>query len=254
MVKGRKFDAWIGRTESMADVAALDPLERLSALLDHESWPWPQREVPPLVHWLYFLPRARQSTIDMDGHPRRGDFLLPINLPRRMWAGSRIEFLRPLPVGAAILRRSAITGITEKCGAGAPKVFVAVRHEISAEGSPAIVEEQDIVYRGSGSSPSTPLRDAAQPVRPEATREIVLDSTALFRFSALTFNAHRIHYDRDYAREVEGYPGLVVQGPFTAILLLDHFLRTRPGARINRVAVRASRPLFDAAPPTPAVV
>ena len=242
------FDGWIGRTQSVADVAAPGPLERLSALLDHEHPPWPQREVPPLAHWLYFLPCAPQSQIGPDGHPRRGDFLPPVDLPRRMWAGSRVEFLRPLPIGAAILRRSAIASVTEKSGAGGPLMFVTVRHEISAEGSPAIVEEQDIVYRNATSPASTPLREAGQPMRAAASREIILDSIALFRFSALTFNAHRIHYDREYARNVEGYPGLVVQGPFTAILLMDHFLGTNTGARIGTVAIRALRPLFEDAP------
>jgi 3-methylfumaryl-CoA hydratase len=247
-MSGGRFDGWIGRTESVADVAVPGPLERLSALLDHKNPPWPQREVPPLAHWLYFLPCAPQSQIGPDGHPRRGDFLPPIDPPRRMWAGSRVSFLRPLPIGAAVLRRSAIASVTEKSRGGGPMTLVTIRHEISAEGTLAIVEEQDIVYRNVGSPASRPSREAGQPMRAAASREIVLDSIALFRFSALTFNAHRIHYDREYARNVEGYPGLVVQGPFTATLLMDHFLGTNTVARIGTVAIRALRPLFADAP------
>ena len=229
-------------------MAAPGPLERLSALLDRENPPWPKREVPPLAHWLYFLPCARQSQIDSDGHPRRGSFLPPIDLPRRMWAGSRIEFLRAVPLGSMIVRRSTIASIAETSGAGGPKLFVTIRHEISVEGSPAIVEEQDIVFRNAGVPASTASRDDRQSTPPAGAREVVLDSTALFRFSALTFNAHRIHYDREYARNVEDYPGLVVQGPFTAILLMDHFLGTNAGARLRTVAIRALRPLFEEAP------
>jgi 3-methylfumaryl-CoA hydratase len=245
-MKARRFDGWFGRAESVADVAASGPLERLSALLDHENSPWPKHEVPPLAHWLYFLPCALQSQIDSDGHPRRGSFLPPIDLPRRMWAGSRIEFFRAVPLGSMIVRRSTLASVTQKSGAGGPMVFVTIRHEISVEGCPAIVEEQDIVFRNANPRASAPLHDDGQPI--SASREVVLDSTALFRFSALTFNAHRIHYDREYARNVEGYPGLVVQGPFTAILLMDHFLGTNAGARLRTVAIRALRPLFEDAP------
>jgi 3-methylfumaryl-CoA hydratase len=245
-VSGNPFDDWIGRTEFATDIAAREPLKRLAALLDHESPPWPEEEVPPLAHWLYFLPRAPQSAIGPDGHPLRGDFLPPIPLPRRMWAGSRVAFQKPLTVGAAILRRSTIADIREKQGAGGQMAFVTIRHEISGESGPAIVEEQDIVFRDA--APNVAGKSTMELSVPELTRDIALDSSALFRFSALTFNAHRIHYDRDYARDIEFYPGLVVQGPFTAVLLLDLFLQNHSGARLSHMAVRALRPLFDGAP------
>jgi 3-methylfumaryl-CoA hydratase len=235
---------WIGRTETVADIASPVPLAGLAALLDHETPPWRAGEVPPLGHWLYFLNRARQSEIDVDGHPRRGGFLPPIELPRRMWAGSRIEFLAPIAIGAAITRHSTIAAVESKSGTSGEMVFVTVRHEIASAGSVAIREEQDIVFReaprpGETSKPGEPAPDA------DRHRTITPDITQLFRFSALTFNAHRIHYDRDHARDAEGYPGLVVQGPYTATLLMD--LALRHGARPTRFAFRARRPHFEGA-------
>jgi 3-methylfumaryl-CoA hydratase len=240
------FAAWIGRTEIVEDVAREGPLDGLAALLDHVTPPWRAGELPPLAHWLHFLPHAPQSEIDGDGHPRRGAFLPPISLPRRMWAGSRIRFERPIPLGATMERRSTIVRVSEKTGTSGRMVFVTVRHEIASDGTIAIVEEQDIVFRdtpavgaGHADEAEIPGRDAGH------ARDHVADVTQLFRFSALTFNAHRIHYDRDYARDIEGYPGLVVQGPFTATLLMDHFLHFMPAARVASFAFRARRPLFE---------
>ncbi len=241
---------WVGRTEEQSDVAAPAPLAGLAALLDHVHPPWPEHELPPLAHWLYFLPRARQSDIDADGHPKRGGFLPPAPLPRRMWAGSRIEFRGPIAIGAAMVRRSSILSVEAKSGASGDMVFVTVRHEISGDAAPAIVEEQDIVYRQAPkpeASGGAPLAPAAERRESEWTRTVTPDPVQLFRYSALTFNGHRIHYDRDYCRGVEGYPGLVVHGPYTATLLVDHFLRRRPQASIATLQFRARRPLFDTA-------
>ncbi len=235
--------SWIGRTETTEDIASPVPLAGLAALLDHETPPWPDGEVPPLGHWLYFLNRARQSDIDVDGHPKRGGFLPPIELPRRMWAGSRIEFALPLAIGAKITRRSTIVGVETKSGASGEMVFLTVRHEIASVAGVAIREEQDIVFRA---APTGDARKAEAPKpmpTPEHSRTVTPDITQLFRFSALTFNAHRIHYDRDYARDTEGYPGLVVQGPYTAMLLMD--LALRHGARLARFSFRAQRPHFE---------
>jgi 3-methylfumaryl-CoA hydratase len=239
---------WIGRQAHVSDIAAPGQLSGLAALLDHETPIWPEGEVPPFGYWLYFLPRARQSEIGEDGHPQRGSFLPPVTLPRRMWAGGEIRFHRSIPIGAAIERVSTIEDVTAKSGASGEMVFVTVRHEIHADGAPAIDERQDIVYRG----PAAP-GDAA-PLAPgearsaDTSRDYLAGPVALFRFSALTFNSHRIHYDRDYSRGEEGYPGLVVHGPFTATLLMDLFLREHPGARVNSFAFRARMPLFDLAP------
>ena len=236
---------WIGREERASDIASAAPLAGLAALLDYEAAPW-NDDVPPLGHWLYFLPHARQSAIDADGHPKRGDFLPPVPLPRRMWAAGEVRFHAPLRIGSPVERVSTITDIAAKTGASGEMLFVTLRHEIRSHGVLAIEERQDLVYRGAGAAPvPTPTTDA---LVADATRIVTPDPVALFRYSALTFNGHRIHYDRDYAREVEGYPGLVVHGPYAAALLVDHFLRETPGARVKRFSFRARRPLFDTAP------
>jgi 3-methylfumaryl-CoA hydratase len=241
---------WIGRTETTEDVASAGQVAGLAALLDHAIPPWTSGELPPLAHWLYFLTRAPQSEIGEDGHPRRGGFLPPITLPRRMWAGSRVSFRAPIEIGAPMTRRSIIMDVREKSGATGEMVFVTVRHEIATAMGTVLTEEQDIVFRGApkASHMSPPKKSAQPPSKAEYGRRIVPDPTQLFRFSALTFNAHRIHYDRDYCLDVEGYPGLVVQGPFTAMLLMDHFLRHNPAARVAQFEYRAQRPLYDTAP------
>jgi 3-methylfumaryl-CoA hydratase len=241
---------WIGRTEEVADVPTASPIERLAALLDYETPPWPRDALPPLTHWLHFLPKARQSEIGPDGHPRRGGFLPPVPLPRRMWAGSRIEFLAPIPIGAAMTKRSTVHSVEAKVGSSGDMVFVTVRHEITAESMAAIIEEQDLVYREAPNPDATASNERASAEAPvsEWSRTVTPDAVQLFRYSALTFNGHRIHYDRDYARDVESYPGLVVHGPYTATLLVDHFLRRQPGARIGKIAFRARGPLFEDQP------
>ncbi len=238
---------WIGRRETLEDIASPVPLAGLAALLDHEMPPWAKNEVPPLGHWLYFLPRIRQSEIDVDGHPRRGGFLPPVDLPRRMFAGSALTFHAPMSINAQLKRISTIRDVTEKKGASGRLIFVKVRHEIEANGAPALTEDQDIVYREAASAPLLQKLEGAARVS-ERTRRIVPDAMQLFCFSALTFNAHRIHYDRDYARGAELYPGLVVHGPFIAMLLLDHLLRLRPALRLSTFRFRAKSPLYDTAP------
>jgi 3-methylfumaryl-CoA hydratase len=244
-----RLRGWIGGTEIIENIAAAAPIAGLAALLDHETPPWPEGHVPPLGHWLYFLPCARQSEIDVDGHPRRGGFLPPIDLPRRMFAGATINFHAPIAIGAKLRRVSTILDVTEKTGASGHLVFVKLRHEIAADGALAVTEEQDIVYREAATAPSPPpAKPSGTPRVASEMRRVVPDPTQLFRFSALTFNAHRIHYDRDYARDVELYPGLVVQGPYIAMLLLDHLLRHVPAVRLHTFRFRAKSPLFDTAP------
>ena len=240
---------WIGRTERRHDTATGAPLAALSATLDRDDPPpVAGSALPPLAHWLYFLPLAPQHDIGPDGHPRRGDFLPPVPLPRRMWAGGRLEFRHPLQVGDAITRESRIEDVTLKEGRSGPLVFVTVRHEISNAKGVAITEEHDIVYR------DHPRPGAAAPAPQKAptdaafSRPIVPDPVLLFRYSALTFNGHRIHYDRRYVTEVEGYPGLVVHGPLIATLLIDLLRRERPDAAVKQFAFRAVKPLFDTTP------
>jgi 3-methylfumaryl-CoA hydratase len=235
------YTDWIGKTETAEDVATSWPVAALSATLDREESLRPGDPLPPLCHWLYFLPTARQSALGDDGHPARGGFLPPIELPRRMWAGGRFEFRDPIRVGDAITRVSRIASLTEKQGRSGPLVFVVVRHEIHSPRGFALSEEHDIVYRGAaGESPEPPQAPA------DAAWERVIhpDDVLLFRYSALTFNGHRIHYDRRYCLEEEGYPGLVVHGPLIATLLLD-LVRCNSSATVRSFQFRAVSPLFD---------
>ncbi len=240
---------WIGRTDSLADTATLAPLRALSATLDRQD-PSPQTGdvVPPLWHWLYFLPTALQSQHGEDGHPLRGGFLPPVELPRRMWAGSRVEFHEPLRAGQGLARNSRILDVRMKQGRTGPLVFVNVRHEIFADGALAIAEEQDIVYRDMPSADEPAPAAVAAPIDAHWSRRLIPDALLLFRYSALTFNGHRIHYDRPYVTTVEGYAGLVVHGPLIATLLLDLLRRELPQAQVNAFTFRAMRPLLDNAP------
>jgi len=240
---------WIGRTERRDDVVTAAPIAAMSATLDRDDAP-PRAGtgVPPLWHWLYFLPVARQSEIGADGHARRGGFLPPVPLPRRLWAGGRLEFFHPLQVGDAATRVSRIDDVTGKQGRSGSLVFVRVRHEVSGPRGLALTEEHDIVYRDEP-RPGAPVV-ASRPAPDDAafSRRIVPDPVLLFRYSALTFNGHRIHYDRSYVTEVEGYPGLIVHGPLIATLLLDLERRQDASTRVRRFAFKAVRPLFDIHP------
>ncbi len=243
------LQSWIGRTESVQDLATVVPLRALRATLDRDDPAIDTgTEVPPCWHWLYFLPLHRQSGLGPDGHALRGGFLPPVPLPRRMWAGSCLEFLAPVRAGQAIERTSRIADVRMKEGRTGALVFVQVHHDIHTEGRHAIHEEHDIVYRDLP-APGEPA-PAGVPAPQDAlwTREIVPDDVLLFRYSALTFNGHRIHYDRRYVTEVEGYPGLIVHGPLIATLLLDLLRRELPAARVGRFAFKAMKPIFDIAP------
>jgi 3-methylfumaryl-CoA hydratase len=243
--------AWIGRSETASDTIVPTPVIALSATLDHPASAVDAgTPLPPLWHWLYFLPVHRQSEIGPDGHARRGGFLPPVPLPRRMWAGSEFDFVTPIRVGDRLLRTSTIADVTTKEGRSGKLVFVKVRHELrrNAESGPALVEFHDIVYREPqrpGDLPPPPQKACAEAAW---QREVVPDEVLLFRYSALTFNGHRIHYDRRYATEVEGYPGLVVHGPLIATLLLDLLRRQAPGAEVARFRFKAVRPTFDLHP------
>jgi len=240
---------WIGRTEVADDVATLAPLRALAATLDRDDAPAAGDAIPPCWHWLYFLPVHRQSEIGPDGHARRGGFLPPVPLPRRMWAGSRIEFPAPLRAGEALSRTSRIEYVRLKEGRTGPLVFVNVCHEIRGDGNRlAIVDRHDIVYRDLPQQGEPAAAGVPAPQDASWTRRIEPDDVLLFRYSALTFNGHRIHYDRRYVTTVEGYPGLIVHGPLIATLLLDLLRRELPDARVGRFAFRAVKPLFDTAP------
>jgi 3-methylfumaryl-CoA hydratase len=241
---------WIGRSETLHDTITDAPVRALNATLDHAPLPIERgMNLPPLWHWLYFLPHHRQSEIGADGHAQRGGFLPPVPLPRRMWAGSQFEFRAPVRMGDAVARTSTIDDVTTKGGRTGTLVFVKVRHELRCNGAsdPAIVEFHDIVYRDA-KKPSDIDPPPSAAAKGEWQRTIVPDDVLLFRYSALTFNGHRIHYDRKYVTEVEGYPGLIVHGPLIATLLMDLLRRHAPEAEVASFRFKAVRPTFDLYP------
>ncbi len=240
--------SWVGKSEGATDLATAAPMRALSATLDRKDSP-PQDgdPLPPCWHWLYFLPTHLQSDVGPDGHARRGGFLPPVPLPRRMWAGSQIHFITPLRIGQRLSRLSTIDDVQVKSGRAGPLVFVKVRHEVSGDGVLALREMQDIVYRGMPLPGEPTPAGIVAPSDAQWARQILPDETLLFRYSALTFNGHRIHYDRPYAKDVEGYPGLVVHGPLVATLLLDLLRRQFPDSTVSRFAFRAMSPIFDTA-------
>jgi 3-methylfumaryl-CoA hydratase len=234
---------WIGRSETRRDFVSAARLAAWNATLDRDDpFPGDGDPVPPGFHWTLFAPIARQSELGHDGHPRRGGFLPPVELPQRMWAGSRLRFAAPLRVGDQVEQTSTIERIEEKEGRAGRLVFVTIRHVVAGG---AVEEEQDLVYR-------EPRRAAAQAAPPAPGsawhRVIVPDDVLLFRYSALTFNGHRIHYDRRYATTEEGHPGLVVHGPLIATLLLDLIRRQLPSASVTAFSFKALRPTFDVSP------
>ena len=222
------WSAWIGREQRREDRIEFGAYARWLTTLDRDE---PiDGHVPQGYHWCLALPDTPTANLGEDGHPLRDSsphsFLPPVPQPRRMWASSKVEFLTPIRVGAPIERRSTVASVTAKTGASGPLVFVDIAHETHADNELAVRELQSLVYRdpppaGLPPAPPTPGRDAFDPVGWDAHRALVPGEPLLFRFSALTFNSHRIHYDAPYATGVEGYRGLVVHGPLTATLLLD---------------------------------
>lgn len=255
---------WVGR--SMTETERFDArlVRWLAAALERDSLsdPRPGDAVPACWHWALFAPAARQSGLGRDGHPKRGDFLPPVEQPRRMFAGSRLRWYQPLRVDALMTRESTIASCERKSGRTGEMVFVTVKQRYLSEGALLLEEEQDLVYRYDA-TPDEVRALAEQGERARALRgsapaferagahqrTLSVDPVLLFRYSAATFNGHRIHYDRDYATSVEGYPGLVVHGPLLACLLIDHLERTvAQGATVERFSFRARRPTFDIAP------
>jgi 3-methylfumaryl-CoA hydratase len=244
---------WIGRSEQASDVVTRRLVEGLLATISNEpADPADGTEAPLAVHWCLAPPTAPMAQLGPDGHPARGGFLPPVPLPRRMWAGGRLEFYDGLRVADRVTRRSSILDVSAKQGRAGALCFVMVRHEISTDRGLAIRERQDVVYRGA--EPARPVQPAATPVSRMTeqstiagrwSRAVAADSVLLFRYSALTFNGHRIHYDRSYCVDVEAYPGLVVHGPLQATLLLQQAASLRGGRAPGTFEFRSVRPLFD---------
>ena len=238
----------IGRTETRAERIAPDRVAAMAATLDMASAPAPGAALPAGWHWLFFNPFLRRSDLGADGHPKLGDFLPDTGLPRRMWAGGRIRYHAPLPVGAEAEKHSEIIDVTAKSGRSGRLVFVTLRHRISADGVLCIDEEQDIVYRDAP-APGTPA--PTPPAAPDGAafcEGVSTDPTLLFRYSALTSNGHRIHYDHLHATAAEGYAGLVVHGPLTATLLQGLATRAWPDRPLRSFSFRGMSPLIVGQP------
>ena len=245
------LQTWQGRSETLEDLITPAPLRALSATLDRDDvLPVTGTELPPLWHWLFFLPHHRQSDIGPDGHAKRGGFLPPVPLPRRMWAGGRLQWHAPLKVGDAVKRVSTIQSVTHKSGRTGDLLFVLVKHDVFNTHGLCLTEEHDIVYRPAAQATDpVPAPIAASSLAEPGemwTRDVVPDDVLLFRYSALTFNGHRIHYDRKYVTQVEGYPGLIVHGPLIATWLVD-LVRRHTDRPIRRFEFKALRPTFECA-------
>ncbi|MEQ6249989.1 MaoC family dehydratase N-terminal domain-containing protein [Sulfitobacter sp. HNIBRBA3233] len=239
---------WIGKRETAQDRIDAGPARRMELTLDREARLGDGDALPPLWHWLYFLQTARMSALGRDGHPAKGGFLPPVALPRRMWAGGRFGFSQPLVLGTEATKTSTIKDVAVKQGRSGALCFVTVRHEVASNAQSAFWEEHDIVYRedsGPDAPPAAPTPEIGDDW--ETVETVTPSEVLLFRYSALTFNGHRIHYDRDYATGVEGHAGLVVHGPLIATLLVDLAQRVMGRAPLA-FDFRAMSPLFDTAP------
>ncbi len=237
------YEAWVGREEEHGAQISVSTAAAMAATLDMERAPGAGDPLPPGWQWLYFNPAVRRSGLGADGHPSKGGFLPPVTRPRRMWAGGRIKYLADVSVGADAAKRSKILKVEQKTGKRGSLCFVTVEHTITSGGVACIVEEQDIVYRE-----PPPPGAAAAPERYDAqaqwTQNVTPDTTLLFRYSALTFNGHRIHYDQPYARNEEGYPDLVVHGPLISTLLQGFAIAHGGGRRMSAFEYRGVSPLF----------
>ena len=247
---------WIGRREEKADILSPQLVAAFSAtILDVAQAAETGDAAPAGIHWCLAQPTAPMSGLGEDGHPARGGFLPPVPLPRRMWAGSRVTFGERIRIGDAIERTSTVKEVQAKTGTAGQLCFVTVEHVLTTERREVVREEQDLVYRQPPAP--RPLGDAASAKRPtesvdthvpDLTRTVEPSPVLLFRYSALTFNGHRIHYDRPYATGIEGYGGLVVHGPLQATLLLHLSAEMNGGVPPRRFSFRALRPLLDTEP------
>jgi 3-methylfumaryl-CoA hydratase len=244
-----ELSSWVGRQEIVEDLLCPGPAAALAATLDQPKAPQAGDALPPLWHWVYFLNYHPHSQLAADGHMKRGGFVPPVPLPRRMFAGAKLTFLSPLTLGERARRVSTIRDLTPKKGRTGDLVFLRIHNEMAGPRGPAIIEEQDIVYReapGPGVDGERPAPARPQP-RADWSREVRADEALLFRYSALIFNAHRIHYDRPYATEHEGYDGLVVHGQLVATMLAE-LVRANVHAPLKAFSFRAMRPILDIAP------
>ncbi|ADV15206.1 FAS1-like dehydratase domain-containing protein [Mesorhizobium ciceri] len=249
---------WVGRIHEVEDVVTSRLLASFGATLGDYAAQTAEGAAAPGLHWCLTPDIADRRELGPDGHPAKGGFLPPVPLPRRMWAASDVRFLAPIRSGDRIRRRSTLTGIEEKQGRTGPLTFVTVRHDIANDAGPVIKEDQTIVYRAAGATAATPASPGTPPPAASHERWVDVDPVLLFRYSALTFNGHRIHYDAPYATMVEGYTGLVIHGPLQATLLLNFatvvfgssprrfsFRGVHPATRPQRLLLSATSPGND---------
>lgn len=243
------FPGWSPKVECCTEIITPALVNRLAATLDEQEPDYGEGDrLPPLWHWIFAIKPVSHTGLGRDGHPERGGFLPPVRLPRRLFAGMKTDFLQPLTIGHEVERMSEVIDISEKSGTSGDLVFVRIRNSFRQEGKLCAVEEQDIVYREKGAPVALPdVRPFPEPGANTWSQELVVDAGMLFRFSAVTFNSHKIHYDRAYAAQEEGYPALVVHAPLVAMLLLQ-LVRENTDKEINRFEYRALAPLFDGQP------
>lgn len=243
------FPQWIPRVDNCNEIISPVPVNRLAATLNETTLDYREGDsLPPLWHWIFFIRPVPQGGMGRDGHPKRGDFLPPVSLPRRMFAGLKASFRQPLIIGPDAERESEVIDIKEKSGAAGPLIFVKIQQRIRQKRRLCLIEEQELVYREMGASMALPVVESfRKPPANSWTETVTVDAATLFRFSAVTFNGHKIHYDRAYARKEEGYPALVVHAPLVALLLLQ-LVRKNTDKRVTQFDFRAMAPLFDGQP------
>jgi 3-methylfumaryl-CoA hydratase len=238
---------WIGRTTEASDIVTAQLVKGLRATLFQEIGEPKRGDAAPFtVHWCLAQPVFPMSMLSQDGHPTRGGFLPPVPLPRRMWAGGELEFIDSLRVGDEAKRASRISDVTMKTGSTGVLCFVSVEHVITTSRGTAIRERQDIVYRDISNAPqAAPTKPAPPPPAAKHRESHMADPVLLFRYSALTFNGHRIHYDRDYVTKVEGYPGLIFHGPLQASFIVELAAKLHGGKPPKKISYRGLQPLFE---------
>jgi 3-methylfumaryl-CoA hydratase len=240
-----EFAGWIAKSMSIEDEVTLPAVRRMAAMLDLDPMAFQHGSgIPPHWYSMFFTANARRSQIGHDGHPKKGDFLPPVPLPRRMFVGRKVSFPGALRVGDQACKRSEIVGIEQKQGRSGTLVFLKVRHTVEVRGEPIVIEQQEVVYRDAPTGETSAAAPTAVPADAAWSADYEMDPVLVFRYSALTWNGHRIHYDADYARRVEGYPGCVMNGALTVHMVIDEALKRGGGRRLKGLRARLVKPLF----------
>ncbi len=249
----KKLQKWVGRFEERKEIINPGPANFMGATLNHNGRDYKKGDMlPDCWHWLYFLDAPRMDQLGVDGHAALGNFLPPVALPRRMWAGARLKFHSPIIIGEEMVKTSTVESIEKKTGRSGDLCFVTVKHRLFSGSTLRLEEHHDIVYRGDMKTKAQKSSPFPAPTDADLSREITPSSILLFRYSALTFNGHRIHYDLEYCKKVEKYPGLVFHAPLTATLMLElareHFQGRTKIPVFSELNLKAVSPLFHHKP------